>query len=110
MRPSTEGPPSVATTVGSHPAMPVIVGAPRSGTTLLRLMLDAHPQCAIPPETGFLALAPSLRSARPPLQTEVFVKAITSFPPDMPGWPDFGIPLADFRSELDRIRLVDVAD
>lgn len=34
--------------------MPVIVGVPRSGTTLLRLMLDAHRALAIPPETGFL--------------------------------------------------------
>jgi hypothetical protein len=36
--------------------MPVIVSAHRSGTALLRLMLDAHPGLAIPPETGFLAL------------------------------------------------------
>ena len=35
-------------------SMPIIVGAPRSGTTLLRLMLDSHPDVAIPPETGFL--------------------------------------------------------
>ena len=34
--------------------MPVIVGVPRSGTTLLRVMLDAHPELAIPPETGFV--------------------------------------------------------
>src|SRR3954453_20185805 len=34
--------------------MPFIVGAPRSGTTLLRLMLDAHPELAIPPETYFV--------------------------------------------------------
>jgi len=33
---------------------PFIVGATRSGTTLLRLMLDAHPQMAIPSETHFL--------------------------------------------------------
>lgn len=34
---------------------PVLVfGAQRSGTTLLRLMLDAHPNIAIGPETGFL--------------------------------------------------------
>jgi hypothetical protein len=32
---------------------PFIVGIPRSGTTLLRLMLDAHPAMAIPPETYF---------------------------------------------------------
>lgn len=34
---------------------PFVVGVGRSGTTLLRLMLDAHPALAIPPETGFLA-------------------------------------------------------
>jgi hypothetical protein len=33
--------------------MPFIVGVARSGTTLLRLMLDAHPDMAIPPETLF---------------------------------------------------------
>ena len=34
--------------------MPFIVGSPRSGTTLLRFMLDAHSDLAIPPETGFV--------------------------------------------------------
>ena len=33
---------------------PFIVGVGRSGTTLLRLMLDAHPDLAIPGETHFL--------------------------------------------------------
>jgi Sulfotransferase family len=33
---------------------PFIVGVPRSGTTMLRLMLDAHPELAIPPETYFV--------------------------------------------------------
>jgi hypothetical protein len=33
---------------------PFIVGVGRSGTTMLRLMLDAHPQLAIPPETHFV--------------------------------------------------------
>jgi len=32
-----------------------IVGAPRSGTTLLQRMVDAHPQIAITPETHWLA-------------------------------------------------------
>jgi len=31
-----------------------IVGSPRSGTTLLRLMLNQHPRIAIPPESLFL--------------------------------------------------------
>ena len=33
---------------------PFVVGVGRSGTTLLRLMLDSHPELAIPPETHFI--------------------------------------------------------
>ena len=40
--------------LGGHPAAPFVVGIGRSGTTLLRLMLDSHPQLAIPPETHFV--------------------------------------------------------
>jgi hypothetical protein len=40
---------------GSEPPAPFVVGVGRSGTTLLRLMLDAHPQLAIGAETHFLA-------------------------------------------------------
>ena len=37
------------------PGRPVFVGAcPRSGTTLLRLMLDNHPDMAVPQETNFV--------------------------------------------------------
>jgi len=43
------------------PPAPFVVGATRSGTTLLRLMLDAHPGVAIPSETHFI---PELISAR----------------------------------------------
>jgi hypothetical protein len=43
--------------------MPVIVGVPRSGTTLLRFMLDAHPILAIPPEATFLPAAYELWQA-----------------------------------------------
>ena len=37
-----------------HPPAPFVVGVTRSGTTLLRMMLDAHPQLTIPPETHFI--------------------------------------------------------
>jgi hypothetical protein len=37
-----------------RPPAPFIVGVGRSGTTLLRMMLDAHPQLTIPPETHFV--------------------------------------------------------
>jgi hypothetical protein len=37
-----------------RPPAPFVVGANRSGTTLLRMMLDAHPELTIPPETHFV--------------------------------------------------------
>jgi Sulfotransferase family len=37
-----------------RPPAPFIVGVGHSGTTLLRLMLDAHPELTVPPETNFL--------------------------------------------------------
>lgn len=30
-----------------------IIGSPRSGTTLLRLMMNSHPRIVVPPECGF---------------------------------------------------------
>jgi hypothetical protein len=62
---------------------PFIVGVPRSGTTLLRFMLDAHSQLAIPPETGFL---PELIQKRPHTPLKL-VSLLSNFHT----WPDFGI-------------------
>jgi hypothetical protein len=39
---------------GERDPAPFVVGVGRSGTTLARMMLDAHPQMAIPPETHFV--------------------------------------------------------
>ncbi len=56
---------------------PFIVGVPRSGTTLLRLMLDAHPDLAIPPETVFIRLAAeACEHASDPRQA--FLETVTS--------------------------------
>ena len=38
----------------ARPPVPFVVGMNRSGTTLLRMMLDAHPDLTIPPETHFV--------------------------------------------------------
>jgi hypothetical protein len=80
--------------------MPVIVGVPRSGTTLLRLMLDSHSQLAIPPETGFVPGCCWLPGDHGELR-ENFVQWITTFPDEAPGWRDFGISISSLRDELD---------
>jgi len=86
-----------------HPPAPFIVGSPRSGTTLLRLMLDSHPQLAIPPETGFLPPALGSLFGSDERQRHSFSEAIINFPPDAPGWQDFGIEPDAFMSELQMI-------
>ena len=76
---------------------PLIVGVPRSGTTLLRLMLDAHPQLAIPPETGFLLSPEIASSVAPPCDIGT---QLMNFPIDAPAWGDFGIEEGAFLRTL----------
>jgi len=52
---------AIRAAAGAPPPAPFVVGATRSGTTLLRLMLDAHPELATPSETHFI---PELIAAR----------------------------------------------
>ncbi|HEX8502980.1 MAG TPA: sulfotransferase [Pyrinomonadaceae bacterium] len=89
--------------------MPVVVGSPRSGTTLLRFMLDAHTQLAIPPETGFLPLGAKLKGRGDRLR-ERFFRAVVNYPEPVPAWPDFGIPAETFRAALDEIRPFTVSE
>ena len=68
---------------GARAPAPFVVGVGRSGTTLLRLMLDAHPELAIGPETQFV---PDLLDAADP------VDAITG----SRTWADFGLDAGEF--------------
>jgi hypothetical protein len=79
--------------------MPFIVGSPRSGTTLLRFMLDSHPELAIPPETGFLGFRPKFWWRGDKLREEFF-QALIGHPRPTPAWPDFEIPEEAFREAL----------
>lgn len=89
--------------------MPIIIGSPRSGTTLLRIMLDSHPNIAIPPETGFLILGEDLNSSGNQ-DFEIFFEAVTSYPKECPNWPDFGISKDEFRKRLSEIVPFSVID
>jgi Sulfotransferase family len=85
--------------------MPVIVGVGRSGTTLLRFMLDAHPELAIPPETGFLPHARALRGQEGDHREELHA-LLTGFHT----WRFMGVSSEDLRRELDGMEPFDVAD
>ncbi len=70
--------------------LPVIVGCPRSGTSLLAVMLDSHPQLAIPPETSFLAaIASAPRASLDPRRD--FFNWVTADRIPISNWSDFGL-------------------
>ena len=82
--------------------IPFVVGLTRSGTTLLRMMLDAHPELAVPPETHFV---PDLiKTARAEEATaEQLAAAITG----NRTWGDFGITEAELLEAFNSIEQID---
>ncbi len=87
-----------------RPPAPFVVGLTRSGTTLLRMMLDAHPELAIPPETHFV---PDLiKAARAEEGTDGMLAALT----ENRTWDDFGISSEEMRERLDRVHSGDGAE
>jgi Sulfotransferase family len=85
--------------------MPFVVGSPRSGTTLLRFMLDAHSLLAIPPETGFVPAVAELACSGEAGEASIdkFLEIVTSFPPDAATWIDFELAIEEFRIELRKL-------
>ncbi len=78
--------------------VPFVVGVPRSGTTLLRLLLDAHPRLAIPPETAFIPML--VREHGPgPLDPGRFVELVAGFET----WPDFHLARETLASRLESV-------
>lgn len=84
--------------------LPFIVGVPRSGTTLLRLMLDAHRDLAIPPETWFLRRVPEA-SRRLGARRQLH-RLVTG----SPTWPDMHLDPGEYRRALRAIRPWSLAD
>lgn len=71
--------------------VPFIVGVGRSGTTLLRLMLDAHPDLAIPNETLFLQ-----ELIRRNASKDQFVDIVTDFET----WPNLALDADELRAAV----------
>ena len=86
--------------LGSPPGAPApfVVGVGRSGTTLLRLMLDAHPDMAIPPETHFLPMMID-GFARLRVTPDRIMETIEGAPQS--GFPESGVPA---EALVDRLR------
>lgn len=85
--------------IDSYAPMPIIVGSERSGTTLLRLMLDAHPDLAIPPETYFIPHLLKLEGDSDQLR-QAFYKALKA----EPRWQDFQLTQEAFYENLVKIQ------
>lgn len=88
-----------------RPPAPFVVGLTRSGTTLLRMMLDAHRELTIPPETHFVPdLIKVARSpdATPERMLEPMVGNRT--------WADFGISEAEMLERLGAVEPGDAGD
>ena len=73
-----------------HPPFPVVVGCPRSGTSLLAVMLDSHPELAVPPETSFLGAVACLYGP-PATVRHNFFDAVTADRLGLSNWSDFGL-------------------
>jgi hypothetical protein len=88
-----------------HAPAPFVVGMNRSGTTLVRMMLDAHPQLTIPPETHFI---PDLiKVAREGAATpEALLKVIVS----QREWGDFGLTEEELRERFGSFRSLSAGD
>jgi hypothetical protein len=84
---------------------PFIVGHARSGTTLLRLMLDAHPDLAIPDETHFIprVIERCRTDANP---RAAFLEILLGHP----AWPSFLIPEDAFAEQVGRLDPFDVGE
>jgi hypothetical protein len=83
---------------------PFIVGASRSGTTLFRLMLDAHPELAIPHETPFMVkLARKCAKSDNP---NFFVDNLTS----AGKWPDYHLETASLKQAINELDPFNVGD
>lgn len=88
--------------------VPFVVGCPRSGTTLLAVMLDSHPALAVPPETAFLGHVATLQGPATGLR-ERFFEIVTSDQVMVSNWMDFGLDRDAFLRRLAAIEPFTVA-
>ena len=77
---------------GPRPPAPFVVGMARSGTTLLRMMLDAHSELAIPPETQWTPALKAFNQGGVESAIETMVRDEE--------WESFKLPAEEFARRL----------
>jgi sulfotransferase family protein len=85
--------------------VPFICGATRSGTTLMRLMLDAHPDMAIPGETHFLPPMIQASARRQRSADELATMVI-----EAERWGDFHLSEDELRARFDALDPLNCTD
>jgi hypothetical protein len=93
----------------SEPAAPApfVVGVGRSGTTLLRMMLDAHPELAMPPETHFIN---PLIQASGKLRFSPHTATKTIVGDQRRRWKDFGLTESDLLASFEAVKPFNTSD
>lgn len=88
---------------------PFLTGCERSGTTMLRAMVDAHPQVAVPDESHFL---PTLAARRHDLEqggTTIHVERLVALLHASPGFRRWGLDRGEVTALLHRAGPRDLA-
>jgi Sulfotransferase family len=86
----------------TRPPAPFIVGMGRSGTTLLRMMLDAHPELAIPAETHFAPAVRAYDRGGPDAAVEAIVGNGL--------WGEYGLSAEEFAQRVEQVRPAGVGE
>ena len=102
----------IVSAAGQAPTPFFVIGAGRSGSTLLRLMLASHSHICIPPETWYLI--PLLkRFTTEEVLTPTALDSAISIMTSHYRWPDMRLGTAKFReliAEIDKPRLRDLVE
>lgn len=90
------------------PTFPFLIGCERSGTTMFRAMLDAHPDLAVPDESHFL---PGLAARRHTFESPggVDIERLVGQLRSSPGFRRWGLDLGGVQEQLHRERPRDLA-
>ncbi|GAA0814373.1 sulfotransferase family protein [Spirilliplanes yamanashiensis] len=78
----------------------IVVGCPRSGTTMLQLMLHAHPRIAVPPENRFVLPAYHRRAEFGNLEDAANRRRLGEWIVGHKGFGDFGLDRAGLVEEI----------